>query len=69
MESTGVEEGSGFEILQKACFKGVIQGIGLDSDLSGRLFKLNYQKRNMRLETKDLTCKIEQKLTFHCQSR
>lgn len=68
MESTGVGEGSDFEILQKSHFKGVIQDIGLDSDLSGGLFKLN-KKRNMRLETEDLTCKIGQKLTFHCQSR
>lgn len=27
MESTGVEEGSDFEILQKACLKGDIQSI------------------------------------------
>lgn len=38
MESTGIEEGSDFEILQKACLKGDIQSIGLDSDLSGSLF-------------------------------
>lgn len=57
------------KFFRKHVLKELSKSLGLDSDLSGKLFKLNYQKRNMRLETEDLTWKIEHKLTFHCQSR